>query len=407
MSFEDWELRTLEEVADVVDSLHQTPEYSQVGYPMVRVTDIKGGFLQLSNTLKVNESTFKKFTKNYMPRKGDIIFSRVGTYGISSLVHDEWVFCLGQNTAAIIPKINSRFLYYCLNFDDIKIQIEQLAVGSTQKTISLKSIRSIKIPTPNLPTQQRIAAILSAFDDKIALNRQMNQTLEEMARAVFREWFVNFNYPGADGLLEDGLPLGWRLGTLGEVCEAVRSSVQPKDMETGTPYVGLEHIPRKSLTLTEWGTSEDVDSQKARFRKGDILFGKLRPYFHKVAIAPTDGICSTDILVFRPLVQSHYAFVLNHLFSESLISYVSGIADGTRMPRVDWRSVANYQIVIPPDDLLVEFNRIVRPFYTKLVNSIFETQNLATLRDSLLPKLMRGEISVHSLPETLNLLAHA
>lgn len=227
----------------------------------------------------------------------------------------------------------------------------------------------------------------------------MNQTLEDMARAVFREWFVNFNYPGADGVMENGLPMGWRMGMLGEVCETVRSTIHPKDVEIGTPYVGLEHIPRKSLTLTEWGTSEDVDSQKARFCKGDILFGKLRPYFHKVAIAPLDGICSTDILVFRPLVQSHYSFVLNHLFSESLITYVSGIADGTRMPRVDWRSVANYQVAIPYDELLTKFDSAVRPFYAKMVDSIFETQTLATLRDSLLPKLMKGEISVHSLPD--------
>ena len=210
-------------IAQIIDSLHKTPSYSDDGFPMVRVTDIKGGFLSLEKTFKVTEDVYKEFSRKYKPRRGDIVFSRVGTYGVASYINSDEPFCLGQNTVFIVPKIDNRFLYYSLTAPVTKNQIEQLAVGSTQKTISLKSIKDIEIRLPDWSTQHRIADILSALDDKIELNRQTNATLEAMAQAIFKEWFVDFNYPGATGELVDSelglIPPGWRVGKLGEVCE--------------------------------------------------------------------------------------------------------------------------------------------------------------------------------------------
>jgi type I restriction enzyme S subunit len=398
MTFNGWQKVKLSDVAEIIDSLHKTPNYSDTGFPMIRVTDIKGGFLSLENTLKVTAEVYREFSRKHKPRRGDIVFSRVGTYGVASYVNSDESFCLGQNTVFIIPKTHNRFMYYALTAPATKNQIDQLAVGSTQKTISLKSIKDIEIRLPDLSTQRRIADILSALDDKIELNRQTNVTLEAMAQAIFKEWFVDFNYPGATGELVDSelglIPAGWRVGKLGELCRSKRQTVNPNDISPETPYVGLEHIPRKSLGLASWGIADDVGSQKTKFQKLDILFGKLRPYFHKVCIAPLDGICSTDILVIESFNRDMFSFCVNHLFSNEMIAYVSLIADGTRMPRVDWSSISNYEIVIPPESLLLQFNQIVFSFYEEIIENNYQSANLVQIRDTLLPKLMRGEIAV-------------
>jgi type I restriction enzyme S subunit len=213
---------------------------------------------------------------------------------------------------------------------------------------------------------------------------------------MFPEWFVDFNFPGATGEMQESdlepIPVGWRVVKLGDVCRNIRNTTHPKDIEPNIPYVGLEHIPRKSMSLSSWGASEDISSQKSHFNKFNILFGKLRPYFHKVCIAPVYGICSTDVLVIEPLKKEYFSFCLNHLFSNELIAYVSGIADGTRMPRVDWKSISAYEISIPLDGLMQKFANLTTPIYEEMIQNNEESAALTTIRDALLPKLMSGEI---------------
>ncbi|MCG6200998.1 restriction endonuclease subunit S [Psychromonas antarctica] len=187
------------DIADVIDSLHKTPQYATSGKSMVRVTDVKYGNINLGKTFKVDEVVFDEFSKRYRPRKGDIIITRVGSYGITALVEDT-NFCLGQNTSAIVPKINPRYLYLAINSSFVKNQIESLVGGSTQKTLSLKVINSLDIPRFSVKVEDEIANIGAAIDDKIELNRQTNQTLEQMAQALFKSWFVEFD-PVFDNLL--------------------------------------------------------------------------------------------------------------------------------------------------------------------------------------------------------------
>lgn len=121
---ESWDVRRLDEVATIIDSLHKTPIYSDVGSPMVRVTDVQGGFLDLSKTLRVSEDVFQEFTRRYAPKRGDMVFSRVGSYGNVSYARTDTPFCLGQNTALISPRINGRFLHQFLQSAEARWQIE-------------------------------------------------------------------------------------------------------------------------------------------------------------------------------------------------------------------------------------------------------------------------------------------
>ena len=199
----DWNEDILSNIAEVIDSRHKTPVYSDSGYPMVRVVDVNGGALNLENTKRVSDEVYEGFSRGRDPEVGDLVISRVGSYGVVSYVNSDEKFCLGQNTAFIIPKINSRFLYYQLISPFVKWQIEQFVVGAVQKTISLKSIRQFQIKLPPEPEQKDIAHILGFLDDKIELNSQMNETLEAMAQALFKSWFVDFD-PVIDNALAAG-----------------------------------------------------------------------------------------------------------------------------------------------------------------------------------------------------------
>jgi type I restriction enzyme S subunit len=137
-----------------------------------------------------------------------------------------------------------------------------------------------------------------------------------------------------------------------------------------------------------------LESNKYEFEENNILFGKLRPYFHKVILTSFKGICSTDILVIKPKEESLLSFCLLHYSSEAVVQYSNMFSSGTRMPRADWKSLSKYEIAIPPASILKEFNDKIFPSFEKIKSNIREIQTLTKLRDTLLPKLMSGEIDV-------------
>jgi type I restriction enzyme S subunit len=350
-----------------------------------------------------------EYSEEYMLHPGDLIvtmtdLSKNGdTLGYSAIIpndvsriylHNQRIGLVKTNS----PTIDKGFIYWLMRTNIYHNFIVNSASGTTVKHTSPSRIQEFEFNAPDISCQRRIADILSSLDDKIELNRQTNATLEAIAQAIFKEWFVDFHFPCATGEMQESelgmIPKGWRVGKLGELCNNKRKSVNPKEISPDTPYVGLEHIPRKSLGLISWGNSADVDSQKSNFKKFNILFGKLRPYFHKVCIAPVDGICSTDILVIAPIQNDWFSFCLNHLFSDEIITFVSAVADGTRMPRVDWQLISDYKIAIPPNSLLSQFNKIVLPLYSEIIENIYQIATLTQIRDLLLPKLMSGEIEI-------------
>jgi type I restriction enzyme S subunit len=155
-------------------------------------------------------------------------------------------------------------------------------------------------------------------------------------------------------------------------------------------------MPRKSICLADWGTSDEVESGKSAFRKGEILFGKLRPYFHKVGVAPLDGVCSTDILALAPKSPHWLAFVLGHVSSNAFVAYTNAGSEGTKMPRTNWTRMAGYELTVPTDGVAGAFNEHVASALAGIVQNIWQSRTLAALRDAFLPKLMSGEIDVRN-----------
>jgi len=188
------------------------------------------------------------------------------------------------------------------------------------------------------------------------------------------------------------IPKGWEVSSLGEVAALRRKGTDPASEASDTPYIGLADMPRGSIALTDWGRIGSVSSRKSIFLAGDILFGKLRPYFHKVGIAPVDGFCSTDIVVLRSRKPDWFSFVLACVSSSDFVAHTSQTATGTKMPRTSWQAMSGYDLCRPTDALASVFQRIVSPMLGRIVGNIHESRTLAALCDTLLPKLISGEI---------------
>ncbi len=291
------------------------------------------------------------------------------------------------------PSIDSRFLMYIL-LSEVE-SLSRFAHGSTHQTIYFPEVKAFCVLLPPLPEQLRIAAILGALDDKIELNRKMNRTLEEMAQAIFKSWFIDFD--GHDDLVDSEIgpvPRGWEVSGLDQIANNVRNTTDPTQVDPQTPYVGLEHVPRRSVALELWGQAIDAASTKACFKAGDTLFGKLRPYFHKVVPVFFAGIASTDILVIRARNEQWRWFVFSHLYSDSMVAHATAASDGTRMPRTKWSDLCRYLVVLPPTAQANEYNELVSPIYSRIGLNIAESRTLTELRDTLLPKLISGELRV-------------
>ena len=164
-------------------------------------------------------------------------------------------------------------------------------------------------------------------------------------------------------------------------------------MPDSTPYLGLKHMPEGSVSLDNWGQAKEVSSTKYKYERGDILFGRLRPYFCKVGIAPTNGVSSTDIQIIAPKDESFWReFILCWLSDSEFIDYCEKVSTGTRMPRVGWKDMCEYNIPIPPTESVLRFSRCARPMIERIVENIHQSNRLRSVRETLLPKLISGEL---------------
>jgi type I restriction enzyme S subunit len=348
-----------------------------------------------------------------LPRNSVLLSSRA-PIGYVAIAANQIATNQGFRSLVLGPGNDHEFLYYWLTAN--VEELERHASGSTFKELSGGALKKIHIRIPSDVTEQRaIAHILGTLDDKIELNRRMNETLEAMARAIFKSWFVDFDPvrakaeghdPGLPKHIADlfpdsfedselgEIPKGWKVGTIGDVAEHPRRGVHPDAIDNSTPYIALEHMPARCIALSEWGTADGLESNKFEFKRGEILFGKLRPYFHKVGVAPVDGVCSTDIVVVKPRAEHWFGFVLGHVSSEAFVEYTNAGSTGTKMPRTCWGEMARYPGVLPPDPLAQAFTAQIRPSVARILAAIHESRTLAALRDTLLPKLISGALRV-------------
>ena len=297
-------------------------------------------------------------------------------------------------------KADPSFLKYALDY--MKLRLQAVSGGTTQDNLSVKKLLSFDFPAPTINVQRQVAHTLRSFDDLIENNRRRIGILEELARLLYREWFVRFRYPGHEGVeLVDSdlgpIPEGWIAGEFSDLVSEITKTVSPDDIAEGTPVVGLQHLPRRSTTLHEWDSAAHVGSRRKVFSAGDILFGKIRPYFHKVVDAPISGCSSTDAIVFRPKDESFRSRALAVASSDEFVGVATATSNGTKMPRANTRILMSYGLPHPTRDVEEAFRGTVGPM--DALRKTLETQNriLRGARDLLLPRLVSGELDVSEL----------
>lgn len=184
------------------------------------------------------------------------------------------------------------------------------------------------------------------------------------------------------------------MGKLGDIAEHPRRGVQPNNIAPDTAYIALEHMPRRCIALSDWGTADSLESNKFEFHRGELLFGKLRPYFHKVGVAPIEGVCSTDIVVVAPRSPHWFGLVLGYVSSDEFVEYTNAGSTGTKMPRTSWGDMERYAVAVPPRAIAQAFTDSMHPLVERINAGIHESRTLAALRDTFLPRLISGGLRV-------------
>lgn len=297
----------------IVDCPHSTEPDEGEGYPIIRTPNIGVGYLDLEGVQRVSKAAYDRRNIRAVPRPNDLILAREAPAGNVGIIREGMEVCLGQRTVLIRPKaekVSPLFLNYYLNAPKQRHALLSNSNGATVSHVNMPIIRNLVIGLPDRETQDRIADVLSAYDELIENNRRQIKLLEEAAQRLYKEWFIDLKFPGHETTpIVDGLPEGWRMGCLGECCALIKT-ISKQDERTGNElYIGLEHMPKDSICLRAHGVAADVVGNKTEFRKGDVLFGKIRPYFHKVGFAQFDGVTSTDAIVMRA-VEGKQAFLL-------------------------------------------------------------------------------------------------
>ena len=437
--------------------------FQDSGIPVIRGSNLSaetGVRLIDEGLVFVSSEKAKEFGRS-IARRGDLVFTCWGTINQVGLIderskYSEYV--ISNKQMKFTPdskKADSLFLYYLFSGPEKQTEILGSGIGSSVPGFNLGQLKGNRVQLPTPDVQNRIAHILGTLDDKIELNRRMNRTLEAMAQAIFKSWFVDFEpvkakaaakaagaspaaieraamaaiagrsieeaiaqegyfddltpsnraslaqtaalFPDTFQISELGeIPEGWSEGKLGDIARNYRVGVNPETVPLDTPYVGLEHIEKLNFSLSDWGSASDVESQKSQFTRSDFLFGKLRPYFHKVCCPSMDGICSTDILVIRPSCPDYFGFVGCQIFQPEFVEYANVRSTGTRMPRANWKDMANFQIAVPPSILAAKLNELAIKKWMLCSSNVAQSRTLAQLRDTLLPKLLSGKLSVRA-----------
>lgn len=368
----------------IVDCPHSTEPDEGKGYPIIRTPNIGAGYLDLEGVQRVSRAAYDRRNVRAVPRPGDLIMAREAPAGNVGIIREGMEVCLGQRTVLIRPDTRSVypfFLNYYLNAPRQRHNLLRNSNGATVSHVNMPVIRNLPVDLPDLETQRRIAGMLSAYDELIENNRKQIKLLEEAARRLYKEWFVDLKFPGHETTpIRNGLPEGWRYGKLGDVVEFKRGK-----------------------TVTKKETTEG---------KVPVVAGGLEPaYYHNVAntgcpvitvsgSGANAGFCR---LYTTEIWASDCSFADQYMTDNLLFVYLSikvlsnGFKQcqrGSAQPHVYPKHVNALEILIPDSAVLTRFDHAIEPFFTKIRTAECQITAAREARDRLLPKLMSGEIEV-------------
>ena len=417
-NMEEWKEYKIYEIADVQtgpfgSQLHNE-DYVSEGTPIVTVEHLGSRKFTIQNLPKVSEKDRLRLSK-YTMSIGDIIFSRVGSVDRCSYVDLEsngWMFsgrCLRIHVLNQ-DEVNTLFLYYYFCIQEIKQHLRNIAVGATMPSLNTKLLNNINIRIPSKKCQDTIAKILGSIDDKIELNNRINTNLEEQAQALFRRWFVDFEFPNDEGLpyksnggkfveSEHGaIPEGWISGKFTDIINIQGGGTpQTKNSKFWNGYIPFftpKDVPNVCFTLfTEKQiTEEGLKNCNSKFYPKYTVFITARGTVGKVVIAGQNMAMNQSCYALVGKDDNIQYFV--YYYTKELIYLLRNKASGAVFDAITTRDFDSDNVVIPPKGIIKKFQNNIEPLMALILNNCKENQGLVQLRDTILPRLMNNQIKI-------------
>ena len=389
----------LRDIADIQtgpfgSQLHKE-DYVDIGTPIVTVEHLGNRIFTEQNLPKVSDEDKARLSK-YVLKEGDIVFSRVGSVDRCSYVddaHDGWMFSGRCLRVRPNTEVDPLYLYYFFCLEDTKQFVRNIAVGATMPSINTKLLGEVEVVYPSQREQQKIVALLSALDDKIEINQKINDNLARQAELLYHERFETVD--------RDKLPVGWRIVRLGDVATISKKSFNPAKQ----PEMLLEHYSIPAFDEAHFPVFEPSTAIKSnKFIVDDSCFmiSKLNPITKRVwkpYCLTENAVCSTEFIVYKAKSQEItdflYSVIDSASFSDFMCSHVTG-STGSRQRTTPSDTFA-FELVLPNAEEIAEYQGIVSPMFEQIKCNAIENDRLKQLRDSLLPKLMNGEIDVSAI----------
>lgn len=417
----DWEIKMFEEIIieknQGVNTTTEKVSYSESGVAVLRAQNIEAYKINYEDIVYVSDDTFDRIKYSCKPKKNEILYTNIGSnFGNAARIKNDTRFTIAWNVLRIVPNneiVDTDFMVYLFNFRDNKEKIRALNSSSTMPFVSGKALDKVKFKLPPLPTQQKIAQILSSLDDKIELNYAINKNLEEIAQTLFKQWFVDFEFPNENGepykssggeMVESELgmiPKGWRVekaNDLFSVKDGTHDS--PKKSENGFYLITSKNIKNNEIDFLTANKISEEDYNKINFRskveKNDILISMIGTVGLTLLVMEDEvKFAIKNIGLFKTSeMNDFYSYFYYYLNTQVMRDYILSHLAGSTQQYISLTELRNIPVLLPNDFLLKEFISTSKSILSKIKGNQTETQTLTKLRDELLPKLMSGEVRV-------------
>lgn len=408
------EMRKLSDIADLTVGYVGTmgKEYCSQGVTFLRSLNIKPFGFDLSDIKYISQEFHTKLNKSAL-HTNDVVIVRTGVPGTCAVIPPELNGCNCADLVIVRPKLNLVDPFYLCAFINSwgRTQVSNAKVGAVQKHFNVTDAEEMLIPMISLDQQKSIGNFLCDINNIINNNISICSNLEAMAKLLYDYWFIQFDFPDENGKpykssggkmvwskeLNREIPEGWEVKRLADI--SVAGKTQPYKERTTVPTLDLSVMCSGSIMLSELNSSENFTTNLFEMKKGDILFGSIRPYLRKAGIAPCDGAVAGTVHVFRPSDEKNYNYLAITLCNDRMFNYATKVSKGTKMPVVDLDSLMDY--VIPYNKKVIEkFNNIdLRGIFTYCAQ---ENGTLTSFRNYLLPMLINGQIKVYPPKQATN-----
>ena len=385
----------LGDVCTFIDYRGKTPPKTTSGIPLVTAKIVKNGMIQEPQEF-IAEDYYDEWMRRGIPKKGSVVFTTEAPLGEVARIRTDDKLAFAQRIIVLEPKtkqLSADYLFYALQDHVLKSRIEARSTGTTVIGIKAAELKKVEIDLPSLEEQTKIAAILCSLDDKIELNNKINENLEQQAQTIYHKWFETIS--------KDRLPIGWQVVALGDVAIISKKSFNPsKEHETMLEHYSIPAYDEARFPVFELSTA--IKSNKFVIDDCCFMASKLNPTTKRVwkpYCLTKNAVCSTEFIVYKAknstITDFLYAVIDSASFSDFMCSHVTG-STGSRQ-RTTPSDTLSFEFVLPSEDELNSFQALVSPMYAQMRINAIENNKLKQLRDSLLPKLMNGEIEINGI----------